>query len=350
MVSAVSYYSDKVEALKDLFGAQEVRVDADRVVIDRISYPVLDDVIVLLEPARCPINVSSRIKPGDIEIETDDRAFSDEIQSSFGAEWQQFSDILDEYVDIFQQYFDIVPDRLLDGTRIIDLGCGTGRWSYFLRSRARQLVLVDFSEAIFVARKNLVDAPNTLFFLGDVTALPFRNRSADFAISLGVLHHLPVEALAVTRQLSRLAPSLLIYLYYALDNRPLIYRMLFALVNVLRKVTSRVRNERARNLLSWLGAAIMYQPLVLLGKVLKNYSLSRHVPLYEGYRDRTFAFMRQDCYDRFFTGIEQRFSRDEILSLSDTFSNVTISDSVPYWPFLCANIEQLSHIRSRPNE
>jgi hypothetical protein len=45
--------------------------------------------------------------------------------------------------------------------------------------------------------------------------------------------------------------------------------------------------------------------------------------------------IRQDVYDRFFTSIEQRVSKQEILELSDTFSEIVISDEVPYWHFLC---------------
>ncbi len=45
--------------------------------------------------------------------------------------------------------------------------------------------------------------------------------------------------------------------------------------------------------------------------------------------------MRQDVYDRFFTPIEQRVSRAQIMGLNDSFSRVSVSDGIPLWHFLC---------------
>lgn len=332
----MAYYDDKLDTLRDLFGAEDVRVGDGRVVVDGTAYPVLDDVIVLLDPPQWPHGVRARL--GRSGAEAEDRVsgeFAPDIQSTFGAEWQKFPDILPDYDGQFRRYFDIVPDQRVEGTRILDLGCGTGRWSYFLRDRARELVMVDFSEAIFVARKNLRDSRSSLFFLGDITRLPFRAGAADLVVCLGVLHHLPVNALEVSRALGKFAPAILIYLYYALDNRPAFYRMAFAAADVLRRLLSRTSNRAVRTVVSWAGAAILYLPLVWLGHLLRPFGLSRHVPLYEGYRDQSFAFMRQDAYDRFFTGIEQRFTRAEILALKDTYARVTVSDAIPYWHFLC---------------
>ena len=57
-------------------------------------------------------------------------------------------------------------------------------------------------------------------------------------------------------------------------------------------------------------------------------------PLYESYHGKTLERIRQDVYDRFFTRIEQRFTREEIMTLKDTFSNVIVSNQLPYWHFL----------------
>jgi hypothetical protein len=45
--------------------------------------------------------------------------------------------------------------------------------------------------------------------------------------------------------------------------------------------------------------------------------------------------LEQNAYNRFFNRIEQRVSRREIEALRDTFSEVVISESMPYWHFLC---------------
>jgi hypothetical protein len=63
--------------------------------------------------------------------------------------------------------------------------------------------------------------------------------------------------------------------------------------------------------------------------------MGRFIPLYEGYRGKSIKRTRQDAYDRFFTRIEQRVSRKEILSLTKHFARVDVSPRIPYWHFLC---------------
>jgi len=331
-----NYYSDKVSVLRDIFGAHEVLIQETNISIDGAIYPVIDDVIVLLEPEFWTKEIRERLGNHEPEsVPSERKDFSSDIQKTFGSEWQKYPDILPDYEEMFSSYFDIIPKDMLSGARIYDLGCGTGRWSYFLREQAKELIMVDFSEAIFVARRNLRDAGNTLYFLGDITCLPFRENSADLVVSLGVLHHLPVNALEVARSLGKFAPSLLIYLYYIFDNRPPFYRIVFSGVDILRRILCRINNRLLRTLFTWVGAIFLYYPVILLGHVLRPLGLSQHVPLYQGYGERSFSLIRQDVYDRFFTSIEQRFTQKEILGLSDTFSKVTVSDKLPYWHFLC---------------
>ena len=216
-----------------------------------------------------------------------------------------------------------------------DLGCGIGRWSSFLQSRVKELVLVDFSEAVFVARRNLRSADNVIFLMGDLQSLPLRKGFADFVFCLGVLHHLPSDALSEVRNLKNYAPNLLVYLYSSLDGRPRHYRALLGLVTLLRRGTHRVRSRSARAVMSWIGVLTLYLPLIWIGRFLKPLGLSKAVPLYDFYHDKSVGRIRQDVYDRFFTRIEQRFSRDQILTLQDTFDTVTVSDKIPYWHFLC---------------
>src|SRR5690606_4214648 len=132
---------------------------------------------------------------------------------------------LPEHREEFERYFDLVDWKSMANARVCDLGCGMGRWSAFAKDRCREIVLVDFSDAIFVARKNLGQAKNALFFMCDLKRLPFRDDFADFLFCLGVLHHLPTPCLEEVRALKRAAPKLLIFLYYALDNRPGYFRL-----------------------------------------------------------------------------------------------------------------------------
>lgn len=327
------YYENKLAALRGVFGCETLTLDEDAVTVDNRRYPIVDDVIVLLDPTQYPATLRDRL-PADAPA-APVRDFAPDIQFSFGAEWQKFSGVLPEHEEEFSEYFDLIDLPALRDATVCDLGCGIGRWSYFLRNRCRQLVLVDFSEAIFVARRNLKEADHALFFMGDLTRLPFRDRFADFLFCLGVLHHLPVPALAEVRRLKRFAPMILVYLYYALDNRPFYFPLLLGGVTPVRRIVSRIRNPLFRSAFTWATAVGAYLPLTLLGTVMRPFGLAEAVPLYEHYHDKSLARIRQDVYDRFFTSIEQRYSREQIVMLSDTFRTVRISDRRPYWHFVC---------------
>jgi SAM-dependent methyltransferase len=215
------------------------------------------------------------------------------------------------------------------------LGCGSGRWSYYLKDRCQELVLVDFSEAIYVARENLRATDHCLFFKADITHLPFADNFADFILCLGVLHHLPVPCLEAVKSLKRYSPRMLIFLYYALDNRPFYFRVILSGVTSMRQVLSRIRSPIFRKVFSYLGTLFIYLPMVLLGKLLSPFGLGRFVPLYEYYEGKSLKRIQQDVYDRFFTRIEQRVSRAQIMELKNAFSDIRVSDHFPYWHFLC---------------
>lgn len=158
-----AYYADKIESIRDVMGARNVVLEDVRVVVDGRAYPVVDDVIVLLDPANYPDGLKRRL--GILTGDDPAGDIAEDIQYGFGAEWQRYSEIKPEYATVFDEYFDIVDLDDLNGARVCDLGCGIGRWTYFLNQKTapRETILVDFSEAIFVARNNLGDSHNLLF-------------------------------------------------------------------------------------------------------------------------------------------------------------------------------------------
>ncbi|MGH8991758.1 MAG: class I SAM-dependent methyltransferase [Acidimicrobiia bacterium] len=311
------YYKDKVPDLQRLFGTEDVVVEADAVAIDGHRHTIRDDVILML-PER-----------------PSEAGFAPRIQDTFGREWTTYHRILPEHRPEFEAYFDLIDLPKLADAMVCDLGCGMGRHSWFLAPWCRRLVLVDFSEAIFVARRNLAEVDHAIFVMADVTRLPFADDSFDFAFSLGVLHHLPVDALDTVRALERLAPHLLIYLYYALDNRPAYFRALLRAVTAVRRRTAGIDSERARAVITQLIAYGVYGPLSRLGGAARRIGREAWVPLGEAYAGKSMPRIRQDVYDRFFTSIEQRVSREQILSLERDFSRVRIAESPPYWHFEC---------------
>ena len=310
------YYRNKIESLQKIFGTADLELKAESLRVGREEFPIHEDVI-------------------DLTVSSLSGTFAEDIQYTFGAEWKAHGQILPEHAQEFAQYFDIVDLPSLKDARVCDLGCGSGRWSYFLKDRCQELVLVDFSDAIYVARENLRQADHCLFFKADLTQLPFANDFADFILCLGVLHHLPIPCLDAVRRMKRLAPRLLIFLYYALDNRPFYFRAILGLVTLSRKGLSRIRSPLFRKGFSFLGTVFLYLPMIALGHLVRPIGLCRYVPLFEFYKDKSFKRIQQDVYDRFFTRIEQRASRTQIQELGKDFGQVRISDHIPYWHFLC---------------
>lgn len=329
------YYQDKLESISEIFRGREITLNEGEVVVDSCRYPIVDDVIIALNPAKYPESLKRRLGISTTFEVSDARSFDADIQYTFGAEWQKFNSVLPEHSREFEQYFDLVDVSALKNQRVCDLGCGIGRWSYFLRDRVKELVLVDFSEAIFEARRNLGDRNNVLFVMADIKDLPFRSDFADLVFCLGVLHHLPTNALDEVRALKQYAPMVLIYLYYGLDNRPIYFQWLLACATRLRYGLAKLKARHARGVLTDLLTWTVYVPMVALGRAVKPLGLQSYVPLYDGYHDKTIKRVRQDVYDRFFTTIEQRFSKKEIVQLKDTYASVEISGQLPYWHFLC---------------
>lgn len=323
----MSYYADKLASLADIFGSDDVRVTDDALTVNGASFPIIDDVIVLLEP-------DGRPPSGQRAMPAAASAGQDMVQFTFGRQWRSFSEILPEHEAEFHRYFDLVRIDDLSQKRCVDLGCGIGRWSYFVAPHCREVVLVDFSDAIFVARKNLRSSNNALFFMGDLTRLPFRRGFADFLFSLGVLHHLRIDCLGAARSLARYSNELLVYLYYALDNRPAHFRPIYRAMDYARRRLSRIRSEPLRQAFSYGLVWFAYWPFIGLGRLAQLANLGHQVPLYEYYRDKSFERIRQDAYDRFFTPVEQRVTRRDIERLADTFSRIEISEHSPYWHFL----------------
>ena len=113
---------------------------------------------------------------------------------SFGLEWTRHGELALLYAseaDLQREFdsFQIPPD-LLRGKRVLDAGCGMGRWSYAVaKVGARHVVGFDLHDGVHAARRLTHGVGHADFLKASLFALPFREESFDSIMSIGVLHH-----------------------------------------------------------------------------------------------------------------------------------------------------------------
>lgn len=259
--------------------------------------------------------------------------------AGFGDEWAAFDQTAldgDEYRRLFDDYFHIFPfDSLPAGAEGFDLGCGSGRWAAGVAPRVGRLHCIDPAErALAVARDRLGKTGNVDFHLAAADAIPLGDHSQDFGYSLGVLHHVPDTAKALSDAVRKLRPGapFLLYLYYRFENRPAWFRRLWQLSDIGRRRIAALPFGARRGATEVLAAG-GYWPLARaawlgerLGAKVSNWPLS-------AYRHLSYYTMRTDALDRFGTRLEQRFDRTEIevMMRAAGLVDIRFSERVPYW-------------------
>ena len=98
---------------------------------------------------------------------------------SFSDEWQAFNEMnIDHYSD-FNNYFDLVDLSKMQDKIVADFGCGIGRWTKILNEKIapKYNILIDYSDSIYVARKNLKKIDNSIFIKADIETINFKKKS-----------------------------------------------------------------------------------------------------------------------------------------------------------------------------
>lgn len=257
----------------------------------------------------------------------------------FGDQWQRFDQSTpndDENLFLFKRYFSLVDfNDLPEKAQVFDMGCGSGRWARIVAPHVGRIICVDASaQALQVAQKNLAHLPNAEFLNESAGECSIPPKSMDFGYSLGVLHHLPDTQDAIKQCVQKLKPGapLLLYLYYALDNKPLQYRALWKMSEGLRIVTSS-SPRFLKNAICEFTALTVYWPLARLSWLCEKFEGNvKNFPLSD-YRHATFYRMRHNARDRLGTPLEKRFTKDEIRGMMQNagLKDIVFRDGPPYW-------------------
>ena len=122
--------------------------------------------------------------------------------NNFGWQWNKWASVQFEHSNInkpmegyttrmFNQITEWDKDDLSEKI-VLDMGCGSGRFTDVVLSNGGYVIAVDNSSAIDAAKDNLKEnLDKALFVQADVLNLPIKDNVVDLSFSIGVLHHTP---------------------------------------------------------------------------------------------------------------------------------------------------------------
>jgi SAM-dependent methyltransferase len=141
----------------------------------------------------------------------------EQYASSFGYEWGRWPRVQFESENVgrpmaghttrmWERITGADPSQV-DGKRIVEFGCGPGRFLDVVRSKGGVAIGIDLSGAVDAARRNFADDPDVLIVQGDLLNPPFRPGVFDGGFTIGVLHHTPHPAAGLAALARTLRPN-----------------------------------------------------------------------------------------------------------------------------------------------
>jgi len=211
---------------------------------------------------------------------------ADNYASSFGFQWNKFrATQLDSRtgLPISRERF-FAESRWtqedLAGKRVLDVGCGAGRFAEIALSTGAHVVAVDYSSAVDACHANLGPHPRLSVLQADVYRLPFKAGAFDFVYCFGVLQHTPDPHRAVLA----LAPPLKCGGKLAIDFYPRLALNVLWPKYWLRPFTRRMRAERLFAVVQWLVPKLLPVARSLAAVPLLGRRLRYLVPIMMYYR------------------------------------------------------------------
>jgi SAM-dependent methyltransferase len=268
-----------------------------------------------------------------------------EVVDHFGKEWSKYnylnglaSEALNEQFSAYMEPIDF--SKFNENTSIAaDFGAGSGRWTERLKPYFHKIYAVEPSMAAVQVMSEKFSTDSKVQILHeDVERNSIPESSLDLAISLGVLHHIPdtCQAILDVSKKIKSGGTFLCYLYYKIEDKPLYYRAIFRIVNVVRFLISRMPHVM-RVLIAKLIAFSIYLPLARYSRFrLKSGKDVSNIPLHH-YAEMPFIMLENDALDRFGTRLEQRFNKAEIEEMLGAanfdLNTLQFSEAEPFWTF-----------------
>jgi SAM-dependent methyltransferase/uncharacterized protein YbaR (Trm112 family) len=278
-------------------------------------YPIINGVPRLLPDrliGELAKHHSGFLRKHHIPVRTDgkDAKEKEKTFQSFSFQWQEFSEMYEEWREDFLEYFDPIRPSFFECKLVLEVGCGFGRHTYHAAEYGSEIVAFDLSEAVNSAYENTREFPNVHVVQGDLYKLPFKN-DFDFVFSIGVLHHLPDPRGGFLNivKFTKSGSSIFIWVY-GREGR-------WFKVNVverIREITKRIPH-RMLYYLCFLPASIYHFGLNVPYNILNRYDLTKNfaerIPA-KDYAKFPFRVKVADAFDLLATPINNYYTREEL--------------------------------------
>jgi SAM-dependent methyltransferase len=176
---------------------------------------------------------------------------SESYAACWGFQWNRFDLIQLDRV----MHNDLSRDRFykttgwpsrMDGQRILEVGCGAGRFTQLALETGAEVFSFDLSSSVDVACRNNLGETRLTLFQGSIYEIPLRKESFDKIFCMGVLQFCPDVEGAFRSMLPFLRPGgeIVVDVYERSNGLP-------PLKTFVRPVTKRMKTESLYRLLSW---------------------------------------------------------------------------------------------------
>ncbi len=219
----------------------------------------------------------------------------------YSYEHVELRDFVREIERWWKNFLRLIPDApsRIGGQVGVDFGCGEGRFLYCAHRCGAEVVGMDLSEGVEVARANTADCPRVHIVQGDIYHPPLRSGVFDFAYSLGVLHHLPDPRAGFRQLVPLVKPAGRVWIWvYGLQGMRLWYRL--SHLTWLRPIAPRLPRPIQIGLSGLIAALLevfLWMPCRLLAHLPNGESLVTRIPLGDACR-RPFQTKVRSVLDR----------------------------------------------------